>query len=281
MVVVQRPSGVNVGVSNPDTTVYIGNINANTAANETTDGSIRLKFDTGDSTAHIALRASGVWNDTGLRVASSSINLGRDFKLSAVGGFMETQNLSEIEAHLKAIVPHIQFDTNGTLGAGHMPVLDKREDFTVFAGPATGEIVGTAIGQSFSATPTRILHSATHTVGSVAATAPVEVSYYKGTDNTGFLLHRSNLPASSFVASSPVTIIYDSDFGFENAVNIFFEFKSDSNFSLTTNASSQIITTQNGHTLAELDIILDEFVIANDLSLTFDNDLNFVVHNRF
>jgi len=83
------------------------------------------------------------------------------------------------------------------------------------------------------------------------------------------------------VANTTLTIVYDSDFGFENATNIFFEFKSAANISLDLNAGGNVITTQNGHELAELDNILDEFVLANDLSLTFDNNLNVVVHNRF
>ena len=246
-----------------------------------TDESIRLRSTTEDPLGHIELREDGVFNDTGFRFASSSVNLGRDFKLSAVGGFMETQNLSEIDDHLKALVPHIQFDINGTLGAAHMPVLDVRQTFAVFSGPATSQVTGTTLGQVFSAIPTRVLHSATHTTGTIAATAPVQVSYYKGSDNTGSLLHRSNLPTSQLPASSAFTIVFDSDFGFENAQNIFFELVSANTISLATNAAGEIITSQNGHTLDELDVILDEFILTNDLSITFDNSLGVVVNNRF
>lgn len=245
------------------------------------DGSIRIVFTPGDLSAHIEAKANGVYNDTGFRFSSSSVNIGRDLQASAVGGFLETLNLSEIDDHLKALIPHIQFDVNGTLGAAHTPILDVRKDFFVFPGPATGEINSTVIGQVFIATPTRVLHSATHLVGSLSSTAPVEVSYYKGTTNTGPLLNRLNLSPSSMVANTPLVIVYDSDFGFENATNIFFEFKSNGNMTLETNSGGNVITTQNGHELEELDNILDEFVLANDLRITFDNNLNVVVHNRF
>ena len=278
---IQRPSGVNVGVNNPGVTVYLGNINAGQPANDTTDGSIRLAFTSGDPTAHIALRTNGVWNDTGFRFSSSSVSLGRDLRMGAVGGFIETFNVSEIEDHLKALLPHIQFDILGTTAPAHMPILDKREDFVTFPGPATGEIIATTIGQVFSAIPTRVLHSATHAVGSVGATAQVEVSYYKGTDNTGSLLNRFNLPASAMVANTPVVIVYDSDFGFENAQNIFFEFVSANSISLETNASGDVITTQNGHTIDELDIILDELTLSDEADITFDDEGNFVVGDRF
>lgn len=269
-----RPSGVNVGVNNPGITVYIkGNAN--------TDGSIRFMFTEGDPTAHIESRAAGVWNDTGLRFSSSSVLLGHDMLVSSIGGFIETVNPSEIVRHIKSVIPHIESNINGTKEAAHMPILDVRETFDVFPGPVISEIVATSIGQVFSASPTRVLHSATHLAGSVGASAQVTVSYFKGTDNTGDLLNRFTLPASAMVAGLPFTTIYDSDFGFENIENIFFEFVSANTISLATNVSGDVITSQDGHVLSELDIMLDEFVLANDLSLTFDNDLNFVVHNRF
>jgi len=245
------------------------------------DGSIRIVFTPGDPSAHIEAKASGVYNDTGFRFASSSVLIGRDLQASAVGGFLETLNLSEIDDHLKALIPHIQFDINGTLGAAHTPILDVRKDFVVFPGPTSFQTVATSIGQVFTSVPTRVLHSVTHQVGTIQSTAPVEVSYYKGTDNTGPLLNRINLPSNSMVASTPLVIVYDSDFGFENATQIFFEFKSSANISLEKNSAGNVITTQNGHELTELDNILDEFVLANDLGITFDNNLNVVVHNRF
>ncbi len=51
---VQRPSGVNVGVSNPGRFIYI-------KGNETTDGSWRLSFTLGDINPQIEERVAGVW----------------------------------------------------------------------------------------------------------------------------------------------------------------------------------------------------------------------------
>ena len=81
-------------------------------------------------------------------------------------------------------------------------------------------------------------------------------------------------------ANTEFTISYDDDLGFENAQNIFFEFVSTNNISLATNGGN-VVTTQNGHNQKELDIILDELVVSNDLSLLFDNDLGLVMNNRF
>lgn len=249
---------------------------------EFTDGSVRLIFNASDTTiANIESRVDGVWNDTGFRFASSSVSLGRDLQIGAVGGFVESLNFSEVVLHLKALIPHIRFNDLGTTQAAHMPILDVREDFVVFAGPATGEVIGTTIGQIFSAIPTRVLFTATHLVGSVSATEDIQVSYYKGIDNTGPLINRFNLAPSKMPASSTLVITYDNDFGFQNAENIFLEFVSAANISLETNVGGDVIYTQNGHTLAELDIIMDELLLTNDLSMVFDNNLGFVVHNRF
>jgi len=263
------------------TTDPTANNETDTTSNAAIDGSIRFVFTPNDAAVHIEKKTSGVWNDTDLRIASASLGLGRDLKIGAAGGFIETLNISEIDDHLRALIPHIQFDNAGTTGAAHMPVLDAREDFVIFAGPATGETTATTIGQIFSASPTRLLHSTTHTTGATAATAQITVSYYKGNDNTGPVLNRFKLAASVMPASTAFTIVYEDDFGFENAENIFFEFTSTQPISLTTNAAGQVITTQNGHSLDELDIVLDELVLTNDLSLTFDNDLGFIVNNRF
>lgn len=271
---VQRSGSTNLARSNPFNTLYI-------KGSEGVDGSIRLIFVEGDMVAHIEERADGVWNDTGFRFESSSVSLGRDFLLSAVGGFMETQNPSQIVDHLKALVPHIEFNNFGTLGAAHMPILDVRETFNVFAGPSTGEIIATSIGQIFTVDPTRILHSSSHIIGSVGATEEVVVSYYKGTDNNGLLLNRFTLPASAMGASMPLDIIYDSDFGFKTIENIFFEFVSTANISLEINAGGDVITSQDGHVLDEIDVILDEFTFSNELDLTLDNELNFCIPNRF
>lgn len=245
------------------------------------DGSIRIVFTPGDPTAHIESKANGVWNDDGFRFASSSVLLGHDLSASAVGGYIETVNLSEIDKHLKSLVPHIQFDIRGTFGAAHMPILDVRETFLTFPGPPAGEIISTTIGQVFTAQPSRVLHSSTHQVGSISATAPIQVNYFKGTDNTGVLLNRINLGTNTMIANQPLVIIYDSDFGFENEADIFFEFTSTSNISLKTNGDGDIITVQDGHTLSELDILVDELILGNDLSITFDNELHLVAHNRF
>lgn len=251
------------------------------SGDEFTDDSIRIIFDGSDTVSSIELRTDGVWNDTGFRFASSLLSIGRDLKIGGVGGFIKTINVSEIDQHINSLIPHIQFDAEGSLSAAHAPILDKLEDFVIFDGPATGEVSGTVIGQIFSVTPNTILHSHTHTTGSIAATADVKISYYKGTDNTGTLLNSFNIPSSIMPASTEFTIVYDDEFGFQDATNIFFDYVSDNSISLATNSDGDIITTHSGHNIDEIDVVLAEFVLTSDAGIVFDNDLNIVIHNRF
>lgn len=280
---VERTGRVDVTRFNPRDSLFV-------RGSETLDGSIRFAIDENDpvpQVVHIELLTkdpiSGevIHNDTGLRVASASLGLGFDLQLSAAGPFLETRHKSEQHSHTRALHSHIQFDARGTIEAAHMPIVDKRQDFIIFPGPAVSEVVNTTIGFTFTPLETRLLHSTTHTTGSVGATNQIQLSYYKGTDNTGSLLNRFNFPSSVMPANTTFTIVYEDDFGFENIPTIFVEFVSSNNISLATNAAGEIITTQNGHILDELDIILDELILDNDLSIIFDNDLNFIVSNRF
>jgi len=65
MVQIQRPSGVNVGVLNPGTTVYV-------KGDADTDGSFRLTLDTDQTSIRIEELVSGVWVLTQLELKTSN-----------------------------------------------------------------------------------------------------------------------------------------------------------------------------------------------------------------
>jgi len=274
----EQAGSVDVTIVNPRDLVYI-------KGNATTDGSIRYRIDIDETVIEVGkkdpLGPDILFNDTGLRVGSSSISLGRDLRVGAAGAFIETFNLSEIEGHFLALIPNIAFDARGSVDPAQCPIVDIREDFIIFDGPVDGTITGKVLGQSLISPTNKLLHSTSHITGITGATAPVQFSFYKGTDNTGDLLLRLNLFSSLMSADTAFTVEFDDDLGFEAGVNVFFEFVSEENISLRTNAAGEIITTQNGHVQNHLDMILDELVVTNDLSLTFDNSLGLITHNRF
>ncbi len=268
MVTIQRPPGVDVSVFNPNDIVYI-------KGNETTDGSIRLQFESPDSNSHLERRTSGVWNDTGIRIASSSLQIGRDMTLSAIAGFIETINPSAVVGHQRAILPHIQFDdaTGTILNQLHVPIANKQETFVLFS-TAVGEQTGTVIGQIISDSPGRILSTSVHEVGTTAATAQVTVKFFVGSDNTGVLVNSLNLPSSDLTAGATLTIDYDEDFGLDAGVTYFQEFSSTANFSLKTDSGGNVLTTHTGHQLDELQGVTENLMIDENLNFMFDLSLN-------
>lgn len=62
---IQRPSGVNVGVFNPGTTVYI-------KGDDVTDGSFRVTLDVDEESIRIETRVSGVWILASLELTTSN-----------------------------------------------------------------------------------------------------------------------------------------------------------------------------------------------------------------
>lgn len=265
---IQRPPGVNVGVNNPDKTVYLGNINADTPANANTDGTIRLIFTVGDSFAHIELRANGVFNDTGFRYASSSVSIGRDTILSGSAGFIETNNPSGIVGHTRSIIPHIQFDDAGT-SQPQTPILAAEEIFDVFTG-AVSETIATTIGINLGVSPGRFLEESIHEVGTVGSSAPVTVTIYVGTDNTGFIKDRRRLPANGMVANTTLEIDYDNDLGFRVGEVNFMEFVSTANISLKTDSGGNPLTRHEAHQLDTVTIIAENLMLDEDLNFMFD-----------
>ena len=246
---------------------------------EFVNGSIRLKFTEGDIDAHIALRTNGVWNDTGLRISSSSLRLGRDMTLSAIAGFMETRNPSAVAGHQRAFISHIEFDETRTLEV-HAPILDKSTTHVVYSG-AVSEIIGQTIGIQLGISPGRVVDESIHEVGSVGATEPVTVSFYVGTDNTGVLFNRRVLPASDLVANTTLTIDYGEDLGFEINVAKFQEFTSGANFSLKTDAGGNPLTSHTGHELREIGLISDNVMLDENLNYMYDLELNPVFAVQF
>jgi len=269
---IQQPPGVNVGVSNPGTIVYI-------KGNESTDGSIRLRLTTGDSEAHIEARASGVWNDAGFRFAASSVSIGRDTILSGAAGFIETNNPSGIVGHTRSVIPHIEFDDAGTREP-HTPILKAEEIFSIFT-RAVSEIIATTIGINLGVSPGRFLEESIHEVGSVGSTSPITVTVYQGSDNTGFIKDRRDLPANAMVANTTLEIRYDNDLGFRAGEANFMEFVSAANISLKTDSGGNPLTKHEAHQLDELGLITENLVYDESLDHILNESLDPVYAEQF
>lgn len=262
---VRQADGVDVTVINPVKFVYIN-------GSETQDGSIRFTLEDGETITNIEARASGVWNDTSIRVGSASVRIGRDMTLSAVAGHLETFNPSLVQGHARGLIPQIQFDDAGTQQL-LTPIVKAEEIFVVYSG-AVSETIATTIGINFSTTPARLVENSIHRTGTVAATQPITVSFYVGTDNTGTLFNRFRIPASLMPASSVFQINYDNTLGFESGTSIFQEFVSTTNISLATDSGGNPLTSHEGHTLSQISVLSENLMYDETVDHMLDENLN-------
>lgn len=273
--------GSDISIANPRSIAYI--TTDPTATDEADDdsapiGSIRFVFKPGDADAHIEKKqAPRVWNDTGLRISSSSLAIGLDMTMSAIAGWLETRNPSAVTGHQRSFLPHTEFDDEQTLFT-HAVKLKKPEPFVIFS-TAVSEVQGTlaggiyTIGINLGLTPSRTVETSVHEVGTLGASSKVTVKFFRGTDNTGFKFNEKNLPASDLLANQTLTIDYDEDLGFESGQNVFQEFTSTANFSLKIDSGGNPLTTHNGHETGELTVFTENFMLDEDLGLMFDLDL--------
>jgi len=273
MLQVTRPNQRDISQSNVNDIVYI-------KGNETTDGSNRLRFNSIGDIAVIERRASGVWNDTGFRISSSSLEIGLDFTLSAAAGYIETLNTSASFNHQRSVIPHTNFTlVNGTT-APHTPILSKLKSEAIF-GTAVSEVTAMSATVDFPISGARVIDSLIHQVGATGATQPVTVSYYKGTDNTGQLLFQKNLPPSDLVANQPLAINFNQDVGLEDNEDVYAEYLSAAMFSLKTDSGGNVLTTRVSHELSELGMLTENLMLDEDLNLMFDESLNPIYSVQF
>lgn len=273
MVDTSRPSVVDVTRNNPKQILYI-------IGNENTDGSIRFIFVDGDPEAVIQLRANGVFNDTTFRVSESSLAVGRDLKIGAAASFIETFNPSVADEHQRALIPHITFDAETGTAFPHTPVL-KPEDLSVIFGPAVSQITSTIIGINFTTTNAILIETAIHEVGTVGASATVVYSIFVGTDNTGLLVNRRNLPSSQLVANTTLEIDFNFDMGLRNNTDYFIELTSPVAFSLKTDAGGNPLLSFEQQELGILNMVTENLIWNNDLNHVLNNSLDPVYSNQF
>lgn len=271
---VQRPSGVNVGVNNPGEIVYI-------KGNETTDGSIRFILNTGDDEVTFEERATGVWNPTGLRLASSTLFLDRILALSSVG---ITLQINALGSNRKFLVPCVEFDDTGSFRP-QAQVIDALEEDVVIQGVFGTEIIGQIISGSTTFTNGPIITKLNLKTGSTAATDDVTLIMFQGLFPSGTKIFDINFPSSQFPANSDITIDLQFGVGFVQGDEVTFAFFSNEDFSLLGNSSDSIFLTvdvqiNEFQTLITTPDGTDRFLVDNSSLLIVDNAGNVMLEGN-
>lgn len=261
-------SSTDVTESNASNLVYIkGDAN--------TDGSIRVLPDiTFGTEAEFQRRADGVWNDTGIQIAGSTVYLGRELRLSSGGQHLLTRDVSESK---KAMVPQLEFtDAAGSRTMPFVPTLSQRFNDVPIQPLNEAEFVGTNFHYTFAASTLFLFAAITVWTGSVAATEPVTVTFRRGS-LSGQIFYTRTFSTAAFAANGTVLIETDSlvEFGPDDVAYVIFE--SAANFSFQTNAAQDSPRrTGSFYRLSEAGMVTTDnlesrFTLDNAAGLLFDN----------
>lgn len=242
------------------------------------DGDIRFKFNPEIDGVQLERNENDeVWNLDSLEVNDESINLGRDLKIGATSGQIETISLSAPSGYQRAILPSTEFDESGT-NFPMTPALSALADEDLNVGPAVSQKTGTVIGQVINVVNAVAIDNAEFLVGTIAPTSAVNLKFYTGTDNTGTNFFSRNFGSSEFTASQPWPVDFSDSFGFDGIGSYYLEFTSSSNMSFQTDAFNILVSTFSRHLLKQQTVMTtDDLILSNDLSFLFDNNLDLVV----
>lgn len=227
MVDIQRPPGVNVGVNNPGTIVYV-------TGNESTDGSIRYEIVdfNGNPVAEIQERAGGVWSPASLKTGPNSVIVGTVLSLSAAGGNLITLDNTDL-AHF-----HARSATENGVTTTLANIVNAIEFFehVIFRSDDSTEFTGTLIEN-------QVLGNAIHLItekfffktGSTAATQPVRIQAWDGIGDGGTLIFDQTYPFVEIPKNSEIGLALEGFLEFAVGADTFTRITSDADFSLLTN----------------------------------------------
>lgn len=224
-------SGSDVTSENPEGILYL-------YLDNDTDGGLRFRQPGQNADAVFEKRTSGVWEPASLELSTGSLALGPRVRVSAFGKWTATQDVDTPgEYHLHCFS---RFD--GETSIDDIKLVDAyayQADFPQQTDD-TGQFTGTSLSWIDVATATVAIRAATLKTGTTAATEPVRIQIYRGTDATGFLIFDQTYPASSFPVSSTIKLTANGWQELDIGESYFTIISSDADFSLLTNAAATI-----------------------------------------
>ena len=186
-------------------TNYVGTVYL--YGDEDTDGSLRIVPDLDKGTEfEFQRRQDGVWNDTGIVIAASTVYLGRELQISGGGEWVLTRDDS---SSLRSFLPHVRFDlVEGTDQTVAVPSTGAISAGVILQPDDSGEISSSTI-QFIGLSTSTVLANALILKTGAAATGAVKVKMHRDTFDGAGLFYERNYPASSFPTDSEVLLSTD------------------------------------------------------------------------
>ncbi len=197
------------------------------------DSPVRLAVDSETSFLRIEKNVEGLWQPSSLEVSANTLWVGKNVGLGGIGHHLVTETMDN-HSHFHA---HSNFYEGLSVKDTQVVNVYSYTERLVFQPDDSGNWAGTTY-EFVSPSEDHVLigkgYLQTHTT---AATQPVRIRTWVGTDDTGTLIFDQTYPASNFPADSEITIDYAGYLEFEAGNYYFTRYSSSAAFSLKTNAS--------------------------------------------
>lgn len=251
-------------LANRDGTIYVGD-----NSDEFSEDSVRLIIDPLDDTSTVERRNDNVWNPGELKLAQGSLLLGREVRESALGQHILITNPVEAQ---RIVLDQPLSD----FGAGfpQSTILDTLIVRLVVQPDDSTELVLTQHTSSIVPVALNLSSQAYLKVGTVAASDDVSLVFSEGIPPDDVIFFQQNFPASAFPADTEVIIDLSPGVNFDADVQINGFISSETAFAMRYDTTSTFLWfALDTQIQGDEDLLTETFVLANDLSITFSNDL--------
>lgn len=201
-----------------------------------TDGSLRYSVTPRGNTdiTEIQRRRNGVWQPTSFKTGADSVAVGTLVALSAAGDNLITTDAdNHIHFHARS-----SFENGVTNGLANIVNALAFFERVVFRSDESGEFTGQVISTVDLNITAHLLTSKFYfKTGAAAATAPVRIQSWEGTDDTGLLIFDQTYEQELFPANTEIALTLEGFLEFHIGDNTFTKISSDNDFSLKTDAT--------------------------------------------
>ncbi len=208
---------------------------------EGVQGSYRLKKN--DSNLLIERFEGNQWREKSRIVPDSffvrDLQLQHDMTLSAAGRYVQYKSSLLPGSNGSALLVGTPYTDAGSLNPV-TPVLQAKIIREIFQSDDSAVVTGTSFGYIVNEPKNTLVGGVYYKSGSTAATKPIKVRIYYGTDDTGELFYENDIDESLWVADSEIHIILDNAMGWPAGVDVYIKYTSDANFSIKTNAAQTL-----------------------------------------
>lgn len=260
---------LNVGAFNSGEFLYV-------KGSEFVDGSVRFAVDPLTDAPQSQTRFEGVWNSGHLQVSQGSLILGQESRLSAVGDHLVVSETIFKDGHMILDQDFTDEGTGGPESAAVGPLqirVIRQSDNSV-------ELTTTDHQSRLDSANLVISKQLYLQIGAIGASADVLVVLTKGVPPNDIIFFEQNLPPASFSSNTEVTIDLFPGVEYTPGEQVNGFLTSTQAFTMRYDVSGTFLWFAiDLQPLVHEGIVLDKFILSNDLSVCFNNNLALVRGN--